>query len=205
MFPRKNQNLGFSLLELVVIVAILSTLAAVIAPSLSSFYKDSKSEQIVTMIDTLRDACMRYWQDNDCLPVESSTACFTTADNCTFNRRLSLEPTKKDPGNPCETDNLLRTWDGPYIEEPLSSTRHPTGGIIRVSTDFTGKTFTMIINATTENPVAKGVFLELDQISAQMASEVELKMDPVNSATNGRVLYNSSTSVLSILLIEDAF
>ncbi len=195
MFPRRNQTAGFSLIELVVIVAILSTLAALIAPGVTSFYQDSKAQQIVTMSNTLRDACMRYWHDNDAFAVEdSSSICYDEADPaCVNGHQLSFAPVPL-----AANADKANTWDGPYIEEVFSSVNHPSGGNFFISSDFTDKTFTMGGAA-----VSSGTYLELDQISQIIANLVEQRIDPpVNNLSNGRVLYSANSQTLSILLID---
>ena len=50
----RKDNRGFSLIELIIVIAIMAVLVAVIAPNLSKYLSSSKQKTDVSNIDTIR-------------------------------------------------------------------------------------------------------------------------------------------------------
>jgi len=112
--PKRTRNLppagGFTLIELMVVVAILGVLGLVVATNV--FPSFTKSQQVVarTNITTLKNAILKFKLDNNKLP--------DTLD-------ALLEPNENNADEPYidDPDLLLDPWDNPYIYTVESRTR----------------------------------------------------------------------------------
>lgn len=102
---------GFSLLELVVVVAVLGLLAALVAPAAKNLILESKAQHIVDVADKLRAACHRYWIDTGLPAVESAIGSPSGIAIGGF-----AAPTR----NELFHSSGIRGWNGPYLEAPLT-------------------------------------------------------------------------------------
>lgn len=101
------QPFGFTLLEMLVVLAIIAALAAVVAPSLFQNVGDAKASAARSQIQALALALDSYRLDNDAYP--------STAQGLGALRTL---PT---------TGELPRNWRGPYLQRtvPLDPWKRP--------------------------------------------------------------------------------
>lgn len=102
---RPRLQRGFTLIEMLVVLAIIATLAAVIAPSIFRNVGDSKVAAAKTQIDAFAVALGAYRLDNDLYP--------TTEQGLAALRDL---PTGAE---------APRNWRGPYLEKVIG--RDPWG------------------------------------------------------------------------------
>lgn len=102
---RRRLRRGFTLIEMLVVLAIIATLAAVIAPSIFRNVGDSKVAATKTQIDAFAVALGAYRLDSDLYP--------TTEQGLSALREL---PTGAD---------APRNWRGPYLEKVIG--RDPWG------------------------------------------------------------------------------
>jgi general secretion pathway protein G len=86
---------GFTLLELIVVIAIIAALATVVAPSMFRNVGDAKSSAARSQVELLGLALNSYRLDNDVFP--SSTQGLSA---------LRVAPTEGEPP---------RNWRGPYL------------------------------------------------------------------------------------------
>ena len=91
---------GFTLIELIVVIAIIATLAAVIAPAVFQNVGDSKTAAAKSQIELFAMALGSYRLDNDVFP---------TTDQ-------GLEALRTTP----TTGDLPRRWRGPYLTRVLT-------------------------------------------------------------------------------------
>ena len=91
-----SQRRGFTLIELLVTLAIIATLAAIVAPSLFSNISDARVKTAKSQIQVLSLALDAYRLDNDTLP--------TTAQGLEALRTI---PVSDPPSN----------WKGPYLRQ----------------------------------------------------------------------------------------
>ncbi|MEI6322540.1 MAG: type II secretion system protein [bacterium] len=85
---QKNQrnNSAFTLIELLIVIAVIAVLVAIVIPSLKAAYADSLSAKCASNMGQLGKACLLYSQDNEgCLPKSSCD----DPNNCWTN---SLQP-----------------------------------------------------------------------------------------------------------------
>src|SRR5690348_1575242 len=97
---------GFTLIELIVVIAIIATLAAVVAPSIFRNVGDAKTSAAKSQIELLSLALNSYRLDNDAFPTSSQ----------------GLEALRTPPG-----DDSPHSWRGPYIARtvPMDPWGHP--------------------------------------------------------------------------------
>jgi general secretion pathway protein G len=91
---------GFTLIELIVVVAIIATLAAVIAPAIFRNVGDSKTAAARSQIELFAMALGSYRLDNDVFP----------------STQQGLEALRTQP----TTGDLPRRWRGPYLSKVLA-------------------------------------------------------------------------------------
>ena len=108
--PRPHSRSGFSLIELVVTMTILSVLVGIVSFRSGSVVERSKATKIVGMIDTLRTACALYHVDTGDYPYEYTNY-------GAVHRKLSGTQTAAG-------------WNGPYIDTPLTvNNSNPYGSL----------------------------------------------------------------------------
>ena len=73
LFDKKRKNKGFSLVELIVVVAIMAVLMAVLVPTLVSNVEKSRQQKDKTAIAELRHAIVNALADEACLKATADT------------------------------------------------------------------------------------------------------------------------------------
>jgi general secretion pathway protein G len=94
---RAVHRIGFTLIELIVVIAIIATLAAVVAPAVFRNVGDAKTSAAKSQIEVFALALNAYRLDNDVFP--------TTDQGLPALRTV---PT---------TGDLPRNWRGPYLSK----------------------------------------------------------------------------------------
>ncbi|MCC6406520.1 MAG: hypothetical protein IT453_05110 [Planctomycetes bacterium] len=182
---RASRALGFSLLEIVIAVALLATLAAVVAMRSGTAIDKGKVASVIQTADTLKTACIAYYTDTGQYAWEYSGYTAT-------NRKLSATQT-------------ITGWGGPYIEAPLTSGNNPWGGTIHVyNTSATaGQSGFDIDGDSTVDVTTRSNMLYLSNVPASAAEAVDRAYDKGAAGSwplTGRVTYTTSGGVLRILL-----
>lgn len=121
MSQSKSRVSGFTLIEVIVVIAVITLLAGVVVPMVSGVSTQGQAAKILSVVDTLKKACARYYADTGLTAIEYSGPSYTTA----TVRNLSMAQTT--PG-----------WRGPYIDHPLSYSDNPKGTYVHVYNSFTG-------------------------------------------------------------------
>lgn len=111
---------GFSLLELIVVIAVLIAIAGVVAPYVLGLLNDAKVQKVLETHARVSQAALEYRND-----IMAANPSFTKNDPTL----VPLEDTTQhdlyyDPGH--------KGWKGPYLTHPLTTKDHPSGGIIRL-------------------------------------------------------------------------
>lgn len=94
----RGSRAGFSLIELIVVIAIIATLAAVVAPSIFRNVGDAKRSAAQSQIDGFALALGAYRLDNDVFPTTSQ----------------GLDALRSIPAS-----DPPRNWRGPYLSKVL--------------------------------------------------------------------------------------
>ena len=98
---------GFSLIEIVVAISILSILAAIMVPVVSGILDDAKVANAKSDLDTLKKAYLQFYADTGQWPGN---------DNNDWNKN-NMSDTLDSDNYPLYADTLsLPGWDGPYLE-----------------------------------------------------------------------------------------
>jgi prepilin-type N-terminal cleavage/methylation domain-containing protein len=181
--PRKA---GFSLLEIIVAIAILATLVGVVAMNAGGAVERGKSSKVLQLVDTFRTACASYHVDVGSYPYEYSG--YAAA-----YRKLSGTQTSAG-------------WRGPYIEAPLTTNQNPYGGAIHLYNTVTANGWITGFDCDgdgTEEVTSSACMLWLAGVSSAAAQAIDDALDAGISGTwssSGRVRYTSSNSQLYILV-----
>ncbi len=118
LHQNRCKSLGFTLLELIVVVLILIVLAGILAPTVRGLIYEAKANKILELADTLKQAGMLYYGDTQLYPVEDSGDPSSPLwDACSHT--LIRKPAGSCAGIP--------HWNGPYIERAVSLSDHPSG------------------------------------------------------------------------------
>lgn len=195
---------GFTLLELVVVVTILTLLAALVLPLAKNMLDSSKANRIAASVEEIRQACSRYWHDMDS---------FATEDSGIADELMSQADKHQLTMKPSSTD-----WKGPYLGQPLKLADNPfkdrvvvlptlgiagwTGGPFGVAEGFQ---FFQSLPANT----GPGNHIEYFGVTSTVAGLVDQMMDPLISSDPtawmqyGRVKYDETNKRLCIYLLED--
>lgn len=68
----KKNNKGFSLVELIIVIAIMAILAGALAPALIKYINKSRRSADISNADTIRTACQTAMSDEDAMVAISS-------------------------------------------------------------------------------------------------------------------------------------
>lgn len=100
---KARKNGGFTLIELVVVIAIIGVLAGVVAPRIRLSLMKSKDAKVVATLDALRTAANVYYAEQGTVP---SVYIEGTVDGNTITARADL-PNEGDPLTTSDVYNLL--------------------------------------------------------------------------------------------------
>lgn len=100
---------GFTLVELMVVIAIIGVLSSVLIPQVNGFIDKAKATKMMSVADTLTAACTAYNADVGRYNAHEYAAPYYTAAG---DHELSY-------------DNGQPNWGGPYIKAPLSKSENP--------------------------------------------------------------------------------
>lgn len=101
----KKQIWAFTLLELVIVLAVMTILAGVLIPVVKQVLDSAKVSKIVSVIDTLTSASRKYYKDTRKFATEDS------GESGVLSHTLAYDPR--------DADASIQGWSGPYIEGPL--------------------------------------------------------------------------------------
>ena len=110
---KEARQSGFTLIEVVVVIAVLALLAGLALPMIGSTTNDARVTKVRAGIDQLTKACQRYKNDTRSYAVERSDA------RGAANHQLSIKQSTSG-------------WKGPYIDHVISEADNPFGSWIRV-------------------------------------------------------------------------
>ena len=92
---------GFTLIEMIGVLAVIAILAAIVAPKIFDAISDSKIDSLVEEISTVRTATASYYKDTGVFP---------------YNQNYLLAQKKG-----------IKGWNGPYLDKKLTNPINPSG------------------------------------------------------------------------------
>lgn len=176
----KIKKNGFSLTELMVVVAIISILAAIMAVSAHQAIEKAKIARILSVCDNLRKTCLRHFEDTGMYALERNINDAAAP----ANHQLSMDQTA-----------IYATWNGPYINAPLGYSDSPYRASIDVANNLsswgayaTGFDMDRDGAADTMGP---GNFLFIACVPDDTASKIDNRID----GPGGAAAWNSCGAV----------
>ena len=173
--PKSQQ--GFTLIEIVIAVAILALLATTVAPMVMKHMEDAKVTKLIQVVEAMEMACSEYNMDTGRYAREY--AGYTEA----TNHRLAM-----DPG--------VTGWDGPYLDQVLSESQNPWASTIHLYDSLNSHTdngFDLYGSGSVTNS-GNGNTLVVWNVTEDIAEKIDAKLDgdlPGDWETTGRVEFNT--------------
>lgn len=180
---------GLTLIEIVVVVAIIALISGMLAPVVGDVMNDAKASKILAVTDALKKGCERHYADTATYALEQSDQ--------TAAAKHMLSLTQTTPG-----------WSGPYLDHPLSSGDSPFGGDCIIYDDLSAASGFDPMGAGSASITGDGQIVEFTEIPTTIAELVDSAMDnnvPGDWKATGRVEYDPSAAngTLRILLMYE--
>ncbi len=180
---------GFTLMEIVIAVAIVAILAAAITPMTMKHLKDAKIQKTIQTIDVLELACAQYQTDVGAYAYEYSG----------YDDRYHLL---------FKNHGAVNAWNGPYIDHYLSPKDNPFGSACYVYGGLTNAGNASgfdITNADSTTHTGAGNMVYFDGVPQDAAKAIDESIDAGLSGDwtqKGRVKYNPSNRVMWVFLYQ---
>lgn len=190
---RRHSAGGFTLMEVVVVVAILALLAGVVVPVFRSVQQDGQASKILAAVDTLKKASEKHFADTGQLAIEYSPTPAGAYTGATHHR-LSIAQT-------------YANWRGPYLDHPITRADNPFQNAVYVYSSLainqTGGGFNLTGGPadTHTGPGQCVVFYGVPDTVAQRVDDALDKSIPGDWQTTGRVEF-SGNGVLAVYLLS---
>ena len=113
---------GFTLIELMVVIAIIGILGVVITPVVGKAIEKAKAAKTIASVSSLTTACEIFYQDTGLYPQSSSTR--LTSEGLGWEQLFKNE--LNAGGDP------IPGWDGPYVKVALNYRDHPNRRIVKL-------------------------------------------------------------------------
>jgi prepilin-type N-terminal cleavage/methylation domain-containing protein len=175
---------GFSLMEILVTLAIIAVMVAVMLPALAGRIQESNSSNLSQNLKTINDALQKYRENVGYYP--DQLVLLTT--------RPATSNTDACGATLSSTDVAL--WQGPYLSLNVTTNGIQSGeATIRNALTRTPTT-------TSSSTVMDGTLsIFADAVTTSVANDVEAAFDAGTADFGaGSIQFNSSTSVLTFVL-----
>ncbi len=188
-FSRKS---GFTLIEMIGVVAIIAVLAALMTPKVFESIDDSKVSRFVGTVPTFTAAVTGWYKDIGTLKSLDASGVATTPDTSFQDELISTS------GN---TALLWAQWDGPYVDSVETSgfgsvlTIETNAGTSGTSAPIASDVKAFDLDDDQKNDMAgkQVVSLKLTGLSSNVCTKIDRVLDKgfnvTNRATSGRVKY----------------
>lgn len=178
---RHNQK-GFTLLEVIVVVAILAILVGLVLPNFSNTIGNAKTTMVQGQLEKAREACFFFHADTGTWPLEYS-------DNDASGYHQLTNGRKSD-------GSLIPNWNGPYLERPFVS--NGWGGVTRImcaSSSNRAHLNNHAFDISTTTTSGSDCYLYLTKVPRKVCQSLDRKVDGTNDDFNhGSVIYHQASS-----------
>ncbi|GEM_PF-2790469 len=180
---------GFTLLEIIVVLAVLAVIVGLVLPNFSSTIGKSKTVMLQGQVEKAKEACFSFYYDTGGCPQEYSD----------------------DPAIRQLSQNLPAAagWQSPYLERPFLS--NDWGGVMRIVNDKASSRSLLnnyAFDISGFSPAGNDCYLYLDGVPRKVCASLDQRFDGTDDIYNhGSVIYHQPDSGvdkcnLGILLIS---
>ena len=169
MTGRHGRRAGFTLLEVVITLAIVAMLAAVLTPQVLSRMTSASSATLLSTLTGLQDAATAHRGDTGRYPQTLG--------------QLTTEPTSgvRDSCGRLVPGSALDAWSGPYLDRNVATTGIEIGGSVIAAT-------VRRVPATYSD--VGTLYIDVTGVDKEVADEMERSMDGTIDYANGSILWS---------------
>ena len=188
--PRQlSSRSAFSLLELVIVLALIAALAGVVTVRSGKFIQRGQVSRIIQLASNLKTACATFYADTGAYPREYDMSSYTGT-----NRELTLTQT-------------IAGWEGPYLEKGITAkVDNPFGSIHLYDTAVAnGNSGFDVDGDGAEETTSNCCMLYLTSITQETAEKLEQQFDAGVTGTwtdTGSFKWNSGNQRAFILIFR---
>lgn len=182
---KHNKQGGFSLVELIGVIAIIAILGSLVAPRIFASIEDAKITSVVQDVQRLRTVALQFYKDTNKLPLHNPSDTASTAHQFLSNA------------------SNAKGWNGPYIEEELKSP-------FESSTNYyvASGSYPFDVDGDGTDDFKTSTTLILDGLSAEQAAAISAAIDKDADKTGtaawydgGKVRTNNNTATGTTLYV----
>lgn len=196
----RRRSYGFSLLELVIVLAVMTILAGVLVPIVKQVLDAAKVSKITALADTLANACRSYYKDTRLFATEMGSSAMLEDHQLAYDQTTAPVP--------------VLGWNGPYIEGPLLDAVLPFEGAkieLRPTLHGAGTGYLLAGETGPRTESSYGQEIYIGPLRGSWAKKINDAFDGPNEGTMGdkvgRVVFSSAggESVSVYIFVLDPF
>jgi len=174
-----KKQMGFTLMEMLGVLAVIAILASVATPKIFAAIRDSKVASFVEDVNTIRAAVVSYYKDTGTFPYHDVT-------NSDTNRHTLIR----------NTSTGIAGWRGPYLDKDIQNPFNPAAVRRVFSTNSANYQFDLDGDGSADTSNVS--LLEIRGLSIEEAIELSNAVDTDASVTSGNGAWYTSGRVKSV-------